>query len=164
MRFVEWDEVYGRPGDASSACHNGRLAGQISVDLALRVPKIENGRLMEDNAYAYDPEQQAMQGSAPFAMQGRMWIHGNVAKGVWSVANSLLPDRTVLIGREKQLKMESPGCAAAKHGIPSFEVCKGIPCSAGVMSAPSSVQGPLGCPSSAFTCDHAPWCPSAAPQ
>lgn len=160
VRFVEWDEVYGRPGDASSGVTTDGW-GRISLDLALRVPKIENGRLMEDNAYAYDPEQQAMQGSAPFAMQGRMWIHGNVAKGVWSV-DPFLPDRTVLIGREKQLKVKGePDCAAAKHGIPSFEVCKGIPCSAGVMSAPLLRPAPLWLPSSAFTCDHAPWCPSA---
>ena len=101
-----------------------------------------------------------MQGSA-LRHAGRMWIHGNVAKGVWSV-DPFLPDRTVLIGREKQLKVKGePDCAAAKHGIPSFEVCKGIPCSAGVMSAPLLRPAPLWLPSSAFTCDHAPWCPSA---
>lgn len=144
VRFVEWDEVYGRPGDASSGVTTDGW-GRLSLDLALRVPKIENGRLMEDGAHTYDPELQAVQGSAPFAMQGRVWVHGNVAKGVWSVDPSL-PARTVLVGREKQLKVKGePGCAAATRGIPSFEVCEGFPCSAGVPSAPPP-SPPFGCP------------------
>jgi hypothetical protein len=130
IRFVEWDEAYGRPGDGSSGVTTDGC-GQISMDLALRVPKIENGRMKESSSATYNPDEQVRHGSAPFTMQVRVWVNGNVAKGELSV-NPYLPPRTVLIGREKQLKVKGePGCLAATHGMPSFEVsdCALVPSS-----------------------------------
>ena len=62
--------------------------------------------------------------SAPFALQARVWVFGNVAKGVWLV-DPRLPDRTILIGKDKQLKVKgTPECLAALKGIPTFEVLR----------------------------------------
>ena len=57
-------------------------------------------------------------------MQARVWVHGNVAKGVWLV-DPRLPLRTILIGKDKQLKVKgTPDCLASSQGIPTFEVLR----------------------------------------
>ena len=116
--FVEWDEVYAVPGDETSPVMTDGC-GRISMDLALGIPKIESGRLRPQ-----DEQPRFPQSSAPFAMQARAWVHGNVAKGIWQV-DPRLPPRTILVGKDKQLKVKgTPDCNAAKHGIPTFEVLR----------------------------------------
>ena len=136
IQFVEWDEVYGKPGDPSS-CVMTDGCGRMSMDLCLRIPMLENGLKMKENGPgSYDPEEQCGKGSAPFQLQGRIWVHGNVAKGMW-FADPFLPERTVLVGREKQLKVKGePGCVARLRGMPSFEV-------RGPSVAPPACRAPL---------------------
>jgi hypothetical protein len=50
VQFIEWDEIYGVPGDESS-CVMTDGCGRISLDLALRIPGIENGRLVGQQEY-----------------------------------------------------------------------------------------------------------------
>ena len=115
INVYEWEEIYGIPGDKDSCCMTDG-AGQISVDLLLGMPSIDSGRKSD----RHDPRQ-----GAPFAVQARLWAHGGLAKGMW-VANPYLPKRTILVGKDEQLKVRArPGsCPASLHGTPSFEVLR----------------------------------------
>ena len=76
---------------------------RISLDLVRGMPPIENGRPTGERA---DGE------SAPLSLQARLYYEGCVAKGVW-VADPDLPQRTILVGRQSQLKVDArPGFAA----------------------------------------------------
>ena len=114
INVYEWEEIYGIAGDKDSCCMTDG-AGQISVDLLLGMPSIDSGRKSD----RHNPRQ-----DAPFAVQARLWAHGGLAKGMW-VANPDLPKRTILVGKDEQLKIRArPGCPASLYGTPSFEVLR----------------------------------------
>ena len=95
----------------------------ISIDLVMQMPSIENGHVTRAIHTDGDGETSVTH-HAPFAMQARVWVLGNVAKGVW-IVHPTLPLRTVLVGRDKQLKVKAEaGCRAAQHGHSSFEVIR----------------------------------------
>ena len=109
IHFVLWDEITVNDHVQEDGF------GRISIDLVQGMPSINNGRIVS--------EADAFSG-APFALQGRVWANGNLAKGVWA-ADPFLPKRTVLIGRSKQLKVAArPSCEAASHGRSTFEVLR----------------------------------------
>ena len=59
--------------------------------------------------------------SAPLAMQARLW-YGSVAKGEW-IVDSTLPARTILVGRQRQRKLEARSTDDV-HGVWSFEIIR----------------------------------------
>ena len=129
LQVVEWDEIYGDVTAADGGTGEGvtRMvmtngAGRISLDLARRITPVEGGRrLLTDGMTGGmgDDDNE----SAPLLMQARLW-YGSVAKGQW-VVDSSLPERTLLVGRQAQRKLDAPpGCAAEVAGTFSFEVIR----------------------------------------
>lgn len=116
VQFVYWDDVFSSRGDASSSeMTNG--ASSISPDLLRGMPPIESGREVESDICAVELAQ-----SSPLTVQMRVYVDGSLAKGLL-VSDSRLPPRTVLIGRQTQLKVDGrPSCVAAQLGISSLEI------------------------------------------
>ena len=119
VQLVEVDDLCSVATDRGSHVMTDGC-GRISVDLARLLPPLENGCPIDRLLAA----RMAADASAPLVLQGRLWYAGSVAKGLW-LTDATLPERTILIGRQSQRKLEArEGCAAALRGTSSFEVIR----------------------------------------
>lgn len=116
VQVVYWDDVFSSPNDpASNEMTNG--AGSISPDLLQGMPPIESGRVVTSDISAAD-----LAHSSPLTVQMRQYCDGSLAKGLL-VSDSRLPPRTILIGRQTQLKVDPrPSCVASRLGHSSLEI------------------------------------------
>jgi len=103
VHVIECDDIFASPGDASTA-NMSDGASKISLDLVRGMPPLENG---------WPTGEPRDEESAPLSLQARLYYEGCVAKGVWE-ADPDLPERTILVGRQSQLKVDArPGFAAS---------------------------------------------------
>ena len=114
-QVVEVDDLYSVTGDVmTDGC------GRISLDLACHLPPLENGS-PTDKLMA---TRMAADASAPLVSQARLWYAGCVAKGLW-LTDATLPERTILVSRQTQRKLEArEACATVRRGTSSFEVIR----------------------------------------
>jgi hypothetical protein len=114
VNVVLEDDLYSTSGNVLT---DG--AGRISTDLVYGLPCLGNGQLLRNDRQV---DACALPASAPLTMQARLWVEGCLAKGLWQ-ADATIPPRTILVGRQKQLKVNArEGCIAAQSGNSSFEV------------------------------------------
>ena len=126
VQIVEVDDLYSDVGsDVGDRQDDRRVmsegCGRISLDLAYRLPPLENGSPAVDKLMV---SRMADDASAPLVVQARLWYAGSVAKGLWQT-DSTLPERTILVGRQTQRKLEArDDCVAAQRGTSSLEVIR----------------------------------------
>ena len=112
MQIVEADDLFGDESDKEHSCLTDG-AGRISVDLMRGMPSLESGRLCAEQRVDEDDEPEER--SAALVVQGRLWYLGSLAKGLW-VIDSTLPARTIVVGKQKQRKID--GCACRAGSLP----------------------------------------------
>ena len=122
VHIHEVDDLFGNDADVENACLTDG-AGRISLDLMRGIPSIANGQVLVAGQRV-DPSDDPEEQSAPVVVQGRLWYSGSLAKGLW-ILDTGLPPRTMLVGKDKQRKVDGrPGCVAAMRGVSSFEVIR----------------------------------------
>ena len=119
VQVVEVDDLRSVTGGVGSDVMTDGC-GRISLDLARLLPPLENGSFSDKLMVA----RMATDASAPLVSQARLWYAGSVAKGLW-LTDATLPERTILVGRQTQRKLEArEACIAAQYGTSSFEVIR----------------------------------------
>jgi hypothetical protein len=119
VQVVEVDDLYSVAGDVGSRVMT-EGCGRISLDLARRLQPLVNGSSVEKLMAT----RMATDESAPLVSQARLWYSGCVAKGLW-LTDATLPERTILVGRQTQRKLDARvDCVAAQRGNSSFEVIR----------------------------------------
>ena len=125
VRIMIVDDVYATTADGTAALNaDGKLQpmtdgnGWISRDLAELIPQVQAGLLLEESG-------SASHAVAPLFTQGRLWVEGSVAKGVWTTVDGL-PASTIVVS-DSMLKLplecaRKSGVTAANEGWFSFEV------------------------------------------
>ena len=125
VQIIEVDDLYSDARDEGLRSEAGSQvmtdgAGRISLDLARLLPPLENGSLVDELMAS----RMARDASAPLVCQARLWYAGSAAKGLW-LTDATLPERTILVGRQTQRKLDGrEACVAARCGTSSLEVIR----------------------------------------
>ena len=106
IQIVEMDDIFGETNDGRPPPNMSDGAGRSSFDLMSRIPSIESGRRLDvtcDDGAANDEDPDER--PAALEVQAHLYYGGSVAKGMW-VLDSRLPARTLVVGKQKQRKVE----------------------------------------------------------
>ena len=95
----------GSDKESASAATRATALSSLPFPPHLGMPSLESGRLLAEQRVDEDDEPEER--SAALVVQGRLWYHGSLAKGLW-VIDSTLPARTIVVGKQKQRKID--GC------------------------------------------------------